>query len=381
MQKLARFLIRQHAIYDSFYIADLGVLRGKINEWRKELPDVRPFYAIKCNPDKTMLKTMIAEGLGFDCASKKEIETALSLGCKPSDIVFAHPVKKLDYLRYAVGAGVGLTTFDSFSELKKIKDVGGGIGCLLRLKVDNPTARVQLGLKYGAEESEYKGLLDAARDMGVRVVGCSFHVGSASSDPSVFRRAMGLSALARDYGEKVGFGMRILDIGGGFTKETFKESAAVLRGEIERHFPASSGATVIAEPGRFFAEEVFTFYTPVVGYRERAGGFEYWIADGLYGSFNCKIYDGQEPAYEVMRRDDGGYEEEGDEKLYDSVLFGQSCDSLDVVEKKIRLPRLENGDFIVVPRFGAYTIAGSCDFNGLPMTNPKVFYTGMYLGE
>ncbi len=41
-----------------------------------------------------------------------------------------------------------------------------------------------------------------------------------------------------------------------------------------------------------------TLFTPIYGQRERAvaaGGppsHDYWITDGLYGSFNCILYDG-----------------------------------------------------------------------------------------
>ena len=34
------------------------------------MPSVAPFYAVKVNPDPLLLKTLIALGCGFDCASK-----------------------------------------------------------------------------------------------------------------------------------------------------------------------------------------------------------------------------------------------------------------------------------------------------------------------
>lgn len=61
---------------------------------------------------------------------------------------------------------------------------------------------------------------------------------------------------------------------------------------------------VIAEPGRYFAETAATLLTPIYGHRDRTGADgelkkDYWITDGLYGSFNCIIYDAQNPTYEV----------------------------------------------------------------------------------
>ena len=39
-------------------------------EWMKALPKVQAFYAVKCNNDPVILKTLAALGTGFDCASK-----------------------------------------------------------------------------------------------------------------------------------------------------------------------------------------------------------------------------------------------------------------------------------------------------------------------
>ena len=76
---------------------------------------VQPFYAIKCNPNAELLKKMIDEGFGFDAASKNEITTVLDLGCKPDNIVYAHPVKTIKDLKYATMHDIKYTTFDSIN--------------------------------------------------------------------------------------------------------------------------------------------------------------------------------------------------------------------------------------------------------------------------
>ena len=49
---------------------DLGRLLELYRGWREALPSVSPFYAVKCNDDPALLKTLAALGTGFDCASK-----------------------------------------------------------------------------------------------------------------------------------------------------------------------------------------------------------------------------------------------------------------------------------------------------------------------
>ncbi len=126
-------------IDDSFYVVDLGRVLELHRDWVTALPTVTPFYAVKCNNDPALLKTLAALGTGFDCASKvlyykflfcftfsqtkqAEIKGMLDLGVTPSRIIYANPCKKLSHLKYAVEMGVETMTFDCDSELLKIQE-------------------------------------------------------------------------------------------------------------------------------------------------------------------------------------------------------------------------------------------------------------------
>jgi ornithine decarboxylase len=372
MNDIAKDFISKNNIKESFYIANMKTLEDKITQWDSLLPNVEAFYAIKCNPDKEIIKFMISKGLSFDCASMNEIKTVTNLGNfdYPNKIIYSHPVKNTIDLNYAVNKGIKYTTFDSVSELKKIKEYAPNMKCLIRLHVDNPTARVQLGLKYGVYVEEYQDLLKIAKSMGIEIVGTSFHVGSASNDSNVFTNGILYSKSVFLYAKTLGYSMNLLDIGGGFTKENFVACSKVINKNISDTF--WDNIKIIAEPGRFFAEDIFTFITPIIGNRERNNIYQYWIGDGLYGSYNCILYDAQEPIFEVIRNplleDDIN-----DKELFDSILFGSTCDSLDKVGE-VKLPKLRNGDFIMNKRFGAYTIAAATNFNGINMTDIKIFY-------
>jgi ornithine decarboxylase len=368
MKSIARNLIHQHNLTDSFYIVDLKKLDNKITLWRSLLPNIIPFYAIKCNPDEEVIKYMIKKNINFDCASKDEIKTVMKCLNNKNDlkerIIYSHPVKKIEDLKFAINNNIQYTTFDSKSELEKIRDNAKNLKCLIRLHVDNPSARIQLGLKYGVYYNEYKELINIAKDYNINLVGTSFHVGSASKDPNVFATGLNYCKEVFDYATNKGFNMNLLDIGGGFTKENFEDCATVINNNIKKKF---SNIKIIAEPGRFFAEEIFTFFTPVIGNRKRNNINEYFIGDGLYGSFNCILYDYQSPKFEVIKVEEDTIE------LEDCMLFGATCDSADKLGI-VKLPKLQNGDFLMIRNFGAYTLAGACNFNGINMTNPKIFY-------
>lgn len=373
MNEVAKNLIRKYKIDDSFYIADLKILENKINNWKEFLPSIVPFYAIKCNPNRGLIEHMIKKGLSFDCASMNELKLIIDLGLNNIEekIIYSHPVKKRRDLKYANDIGIKYTTFDSLSELYKIMETSPNMKCLIRLHVDNPSARIQLGLKYGVHKDEYKSLLEKARDLNIEIVGCSFHVGSASNDPNVFFNGISYAKEVFLYCNNLGYNMNILDIGGGFTKENFIDCAKVIDQTLNED-KFWNNKKLIAEPGRYFAEEIFTFVSPIIGSRKRQERNEYWLSDSLYGSYNCIIYDDQIPTYEIVRNPllDNNFD---DKILYETTLFGSTCDSLDKLAT-IKLPELRNGDFILNSRFGAYTIAGATDFNGINLTNIPIYY-------
>ena len=55
---------------DPFYVVDLGRVIHLYDAWMDKLPQVQPFYAVKCNEDPALVKTLAALSTGFDCASK-----------------------------------------------------------------------------------------------------------------------------------------------------------------------------------------------------------------------------------------------------------------------------------------------------------------------
>lgn len=137
---------------------------------------------------------------------------------------------------------------------------------------------------------------------------------------------------------------------------------------LDIHFP-STDVTVIAEPGRFFVASAYTLATRIHSKRNiiRNGNLEnvmYFINDGVYGSFNCNIYDHKIVRPKILK--------EVSDKLFKSSIWGPTCDALDQVCENILLPMLDVDDIIVFENMGAYTIPIASPFNGFPL--PKIEY-------
>ncbi|KAJ8955855.1 hypothetical protein NQ318_005401 [Aromia moschata] len=212
---------------DPFYVCEVNDIIRRHEEWEAAMPRVTTHYAVKCNSSKVVLQTLAALGTGFDCASKEEIRTVLSLGVRPDRIIFAHPTKMVSHLKYAADVGVTMMTFDNDYELQKNQErLSTGqvrsiyIILLIRIKYDDLSARYLLGQKYGCDhEKEARDLLLKASSLKLDVVGVCFHIGSSSKDHSVFRRAIAAARQVYDEAADLGFNFKLLDIGGGFPGE------------------------------------------------------------------------------------------------------------------------------------------------------------------
>ena len=371
---------------DPFYVVDLEAPRDKLREWRALLPDVSPFYAVKCNPDPRLLSDFADAGIGFDCASIAEISSVLSLGVSPERVVYANPCKQPSHMRAAVSCGVGLSVFDSESELLKSAAHAPGSELLLRIGVDDSRATCTMSQKYGAPLDAAPFLLRRARELGLTVRGVSFHVGSGCYAPDAFADAVARAAHVFDASRALGGAeMDTLDIGGGFpgvdTEElAFADIAAAVRTALREHFGVGAvdrGVRVIAEPGRFLAAASHTLAVNVIGKKVRAAAaaesalaaaagehYDYYINDGLYGSFNCVMYDHASPTCAVLPTPDAPARAA---PTHPSSLWGPTCDGLDCVSRHVALPELEVGAWLYFPNMGAYTAAAGSNFNGMPL--------------
>uniref|UniRef100_A0A3B5KML7 ornithine decarboxylase n=2 Tax=Takifugu rubripes TaxID=31033 RepID=A0A3B5KML7_TAKRU len=361
---------------DAFYVCDLGDVLKKHVRWMRALPRITPFYAVKCNDSLSVLKTLASLGTGFDCASKTEIQLVQSLGVDPSKIIYANPCKQVSQIKYASAHGVKMMTFDSEVELMKVARCHDNAKLVLRIATDDSKAVCRLSVKFGVPVKACRGLLERAKKLGLDVIGVSFHVGSGCTDPKAYIQAIADARCVFDIGNELGFKMDLLDIGGGFpgsddAELQFEEITAVINPTLEKYFPADSDVKIIAEPGRFYVASAYTLVVNIIAKKvildedsdeedERTNEktVMYYVNDGVYGSFNCILYDHAHcmPTLHKKRKPD--------EVRYPSSIWGPTCDGLDRIVELCSLPDLQVGDWLVFENMGAYTVAASSTFNG-----------------
>ena len=349
----------------AFYIVNIKKIVEQYEKWTEQLPRVKPFYAVKCNPNPVITKLLNGFNIGFDCASKNEISQIISQGTKPEDVIFANPCKASGQIKFARSEDVDLMTFDDVHELYKIKLYHPHAKLVLRIAVDDSKSMCKFNCKFGATPSEIKNILNIAKSLELNIVGVSFHVGSNCLDAKTYYTALEEVKKVFIIAGENGFTFNLVDIGGGFPgydKEgvvTFEEIAEQINKGIDDFFP-EEGIEFIAEPGRYFVCSSHTLVTNIIGKKKLGDKFTYYLNDGIYGSFNCVYFDNAKPVIMPYNERDG--------KQYESTVFGPTCDSIDIISESCQLPDLAIGEWVYVENFGVYTIAAASTFNGFQQT-------------
>ncbi|KXN71033.1 hypothetical protein CONCODRAFT_75546 [Conidiobolus coronatus NRRL 28638] len=377
---------------ESFFVADLGSIEGQINYWNKQMPGITPYYAVKCNQDRKVLALMASMGIGFDCASRNEIQMVISLGVHPERIVYANPCKPISHLKYAHSVGVRKFTFDNYEELLKVKKYLPNGQAIIRVLTDDSKSLCPFGTKFGVHPKLAPKLLDQAKELGIDMLGVSFHVGSGCKDVRSYDDAILRARKIFDYASSIGYKMSFLDIGGGFPGHpqegtSLPEISQVVFCAIQNYFP--KGIQIIAEPGRFLVSQSMTLFSNVTSKRkvESIDGtrpasdvdFMYYLTDGVYGCFNNTVFDHYTPRPIAFRQNDEYISDPSQLVVSPCSIWGPTCDSIDVITKKALLPELFVGDWIMFHHMGAYTVAAASTFQSQPVS--RIVYTNSLSGQ
>lgn len=362
-------LTREHGT--PLFVVDHVALRKNYAMFKRHLPRVQAYFAVKANPDRAIVRTLFEQGASFDVASFPEFMIVHELVAEMPErerqtwiwdkIIYANPIKANETLRQ-LDRYRPLVTYDNLEEIGKIRRYAPNAGLVLRLKVPNTGAMVELSSKFGAAPGEAVDLILAAEREGLVVEGLSFHVGSQTTNFQNYVQALNLAAgvyrEARDRGYTK---LNLLDIGGGFpapydaTVKPFRDLARVLNRELDRLFP--SDIQILAEPGRFLVATAGTAVCTIIGKAVRDGKLCYYVDDGVYHTFSGVIFDHCHYHFRALRH--------GPSQV--CSVFGPTCDALDVISMTEQLPDdLQLGDLLYSPNIGAYSHASSTHFNGFP---------------
>ncbi|XP_078493984.1 ornithine decarboxylase-like [Ciona intestinalis] len=335
------------------------------------MPQIKPHYAMKCNPSQPVVQLLASLGVGFDCASGFEIESALKCGVKPDDILFAIPCKMSSHIEYACRTGVRTMTFDNVDELHKIKRIHPTGKLLLRLRVQYCGIGIKMDDKFGASMSEAEKLILLCKELEMNLAGICFHPGSGSNSFDTIDRSLQQCRDLYDFANSNGIDLKIIDIGGGLVcTESFIKVSIQITSAVDKLFPPETGVTVIAEPGTFLVENAFAFVTTVHGKALVNDRAKYYIGAGVFTAFILKFFK------EFKRFPESLSHEAEKGKYYATSVYGPTCAGDDCVVDNILLPEAQIGDWWFFDNMGAYSSLVSLGFNGY-----MVLKAGFYISQ
>jgi ornithine decarboxylase len=241
--------------------------------------------------------------------------------------------------------------FDSEDEMRKIAGVFPSARLFLRLHAEDPTSLVRLSDKFGAHAPEAQSLLRLAATLGLQVIGLCFHMGSAASDPAAYTRAIKMCRTIYDYNQRLerSHPISVVDIGGGFTAANFEAVSRAVSAAIRSEFGNIESVRWMAEPGRFFANEVFSLVCRVIGVGRRPE--DIFVNDGIYQNFLNTIIEQCTPAPILL--DSLELPRGGRPEGQAHTIWGQTCCGQDKINSLCLLPRAaRRGDHLYYPNVG-----------------------------
>ncbi len=367
-----------------FYAYDLDVVSRQVAGLQAVLPVQADLaFAVKANPNLSVLRHLAGAGLGADVASAGELGQAVRAGFAPDRIVFTGPGKRDEELRAAVEAGVRVVTVESPGELRRLASIAESLGrrqpILLRAAVTEAARleRVRLvgddgagkfgmdaaDLRLAAAEAVASEWLDL---LGLHAFGASNLLDAAALATHVEATVEAAIELARE----TGFQLRLVDAGGGLgipyevheDPLDIRRLGARLQALADRLAGdrATRGMRLLLEPGRYLVGASGAYVTSVVD-RKSVGGRHVVVLDGGIHHLVRPALVGQEHRLRVLTGP-ASTRTGANAQRFPVTVAGPLCSGLDVFAEAAVMALPDVGDLVAVLDVGAYGATESMPF-------------------
>jgi diaminopimelate decarboxylase len=337
-------------------------IRAQAQAYRAAAPRATVVYGTKAFANVAVLRILAEEGVGADVSTLGELAFAQAAGLAGDRILFHGNNKSDEELRAAAEAGATVV-LDAPDEAARA--AAQGVERVLVRLTPGVDAHTHEAIRTAHDESKFglgpeaaRALIREALELGLDVRGVHFHVGSQLA--RVDESTLAVQRLLAFVQGIDGWRPRVLDIGGGlgirYTRDEAVPTVAEFVGPLVAELP--DDVEVILEPGRSLVGRAgVTLYR--VGVVKESGGITYVAIDGgMSDNPRPQLYGARFEALLANRADE----------LPDGVfrVAGKHCESGDVLIRSAELPHPRRGDLLAVPATGAYTLAMSSTYNGVP---------------
>ena len=373
------------------YAYSATAIRQRIGALKDALGDLDALvcFAVKANPNISVLQLMAQAGVGADIVSSGELRRALRAGISADRIVFSGVGKTIQEINEALIAGVARFNLESRDELECLQRLAREHHVIAHAAVRvNPDvdagthAKISTGKaenKFGVSMTEARRWFAASDHFPhVRIDGLHVHIGSQIMDVEPLREAFARVAEFRRELAAAGHDIASIDVGGGLGV-SYRDGhdrpveprayVAAIRAAL-----GDFAGRVVLEPGRWLVAEAGVLLTRVIRIK-RGVERDFLVVDAamndlvrpaLYDAWHDIVPVG--PATSVSRA--------APLKTYDIV--GPVCESSDIFARARELPACAPGDLLMIKATGAYGASMGSTFNSRPLAAEVLLDNGRY---
>jgi len=361
-QELSRKIATSGIQNDAFLLANEDQLVANYTKWAKQFPKIQPYFDVTYNACPWILTSLDQMNVKFSCQSKAEIHHVLKQDIDSSKIFFAGQAKVGSHIKFANASKVPLMSFRNFGELKKFQTAEVNADLLLALQL--PTGNPEM-------DRQWLDLLNAAKDMGLNVVGVSFAETTPAPTKAHFNKMMALTKMAFAIGQSLGHSMKIVDVGS--MNSSLSNGQEEFETAVKKHLKGLDHE-LIGHLGTSFVENVFTCGAKIIG--KRVGSYQnaLVINDGIFNSFTRLRFDDDFSLDDIRplkaNRNNACKSMLSKKDKISFDLYGSSGDDMDILAQDFVLDQnVDEEDWLFFPMMGAFSY--SMQSSMVSVTLPK----------
>lgn len=371
----ARFPTPFH-LYDEAGIRANARLLNRAFAWCE---DFQEYFAVKALPNPTILRILREEGCGVDCSSETELMLAEAVGFSGRDIMFsanAMPDEELAHAR-RLGAFVNLDDITHIPILARQGGIPETVCCRYNPGGDFTIGTQIMGnpgeAKYGFTYAQLQEGLKQLKELGAKRFGLHAFLSSNNTDNAYYPAlAKILFSCGRDLAEETGLTLAFINLSGGigipYRPDQEKTDVMQVGEEVRRVYEAvfpEGKVAIKTELGRWMTGPMGWLVTRATHHKDTYRhyiGLDACAANlmrpAMYGAYHHITVCGKENA--------------PCDHVYD--VTGSLCENNDKFAVQRSLPRIDEGDLVVIHDTGAHGFAMGYNYNGR-LRSAEVLYT------
>ncbi len=352
-------------IYDESGIRQTG---DHLKNIFSEIKCFKEYYAVKALPNPKILSIMKDMDFGFDCSSIAELMLSRQAGAQPEDIMFTSNNTSANDFREAGKEGGCILNLDDISLLDKVVTMPELISFRYNpgsRRTGNDIIGNPVEAKYGVSHDQIIEAYKRAKEKGAKKFG--IHTMLASNELNytyMVQTTLMLLELIEDISKELDISFEFINIGGGLgipytpdaqplDLETMGKEMTVLFQKFEKE--QGYQPALYMESGRFMTGPHGVLVTTAINrkdiYRTYVG-----VDASMSSLMRPAIYD----AYHHI--DVTGKDNNPETEVVDIV--GSLCENNDKFAVQRELPKIADGDILVIHDTGAHGIAMGFNYNG-----------------